>query len=159
MRKSLLYIATAVLLAGSITSCSKDDEDEVAPVVPTKTELITAKNWRISAFTYKEGSSQTQDFYAQFGSCTRDDFYKFNTDKTFKFDEGATRCSTSDPQTETSAWDINADGTILLLLEMKGSTTAELYNVVELTDSKLRISQTYTGSGVDEVRDITFTSF
>jgi Lipocalin-like domain len=159
MKKSTSLACLALLVAASFTSCNKDEDDEVVPVVPTKTELITAKNWRITSFTYKEGNAPVQDVYALYGPCSRDDFYKFNADKTFLFDEGATRCSSSDPQTMTSGWDINADGSILLLLEMKGSTTAELYNIQELTDTKLRISQTFTGNGYNEVTDITFAAF
>ena len=157
MRKSTIFLASALLLTTTFFSaCSKDD---VAPRATTKTELLTAKKWRITAATYKEDNDPVQDKYADVDACSKDDFYKFNADKTFVLDEGATRCNTNDPQTYVSGWDITADGSILLLLEMKGSTSAELYDITELTDSKLRIGQTYTGNGFKQVSELTFTAF
>lgn len=160
MKRLSVFVAAALLAVSTFTSCSKDDkEDNPAPVEKTKTEIITAKSWRITGFTFKEGNGPIEDVYAQLQTCTKDDFYKFNIDKTFRFDEGATKCSSNDPQTATSAWDITADGSILLLMEMKGSATAELYDIAELTESKLRIRQTDTSNGTADVTEITFSSF
>lgn len=159
MQKSTIFLASALLFGTTLFSSCKDDKEDVAPKTATKTELLTAKKWRITALTYKEGNSPVEDVYKQIDACSKDDFYKFNPDKTFVLDEGATRCSANDPQTSVSGWDITADGSILLLLEMKGSTSAELYNITELTDGKLRIGQTYTGNGSTEVTEVTFTAF
>lgn len=153
MKKYSLLAAVAMLTVGSFTSCSKDDD----PNPVTKTELLTAHNWRISSFTVKLGSAPIEDIYKDSPKCQQDDFYQFKTDKTFVFDQGKERCDSTEPQTTVSGWDINADGTILLLLEMKGTTSAELYEIKELTKDKLRIGQTLTEDGESLMAEITFT--
>ncbi|RFP66241.1 hypothetical protein D0N36_04270 [Hymenobacter lapidiphilus] len=151
MRKHVLLAAMAMLIVGSFTSCSKDKD----PTPITKAEQLGARNWRITAFTSKQGNNPIIDEFALYAPCDKDDFYQFKADKTFVLDEGATRCNSNSPQTSVSGWDINADGTILLLLEMKGATSAELYDIKELSNDKLRIGQ----SGRNATTEITFTSF
>ncbi|NVO30888.1 lipocalin family protein [Hymenobacter lapidiphilus] len=155
MKKYSLLAAVALLTVGSFASCSKDKD----PTPITKSEQLAARNWRITAFTVKQGNNPIVDEFARTAPCDKDDFYQFKADKTFVLDEGATRCSPNSPQTNVSGWDINADGTILLLLEMKGATSAELYEIKELTNDKLRIGQTFTEDGESLIADITFTAF
>lgn len=155
MKKITLLVATALLAATSFTSCSKEDD----PTPATPTSLLTAKNWRITAFTVKQGNQPVEDVYKNSEQCEKDDFYQFKTDKTMVFDQGKERCNPTEPQTSTGAWDINADGNILLLLEMKGATDAELYEIKELNSTKLHIGQTFTVNGEKVLTDITFASF
>lgn len=141
----------------TFTGCKKDDDEEPKP--KTKSELLTGPNWRVSAITNKIGANPPTDLYARQPSCSKDDFYKFTPEKIFRLDEGATKCNTSNPQTTENAWDITADGGILLLFERKGSTEANLYEVVELSDTKLTIRQSDISGGQTEQFDITFTAF
>lgn len=156
-----------VALACAFTSCKKDSED-VKPV--SKADLLTAKNWRASAsiYTFTSGTStQTIDFYngidPTFGpytpACTKDDFLKFNTDKSAVFDEGPTRCSASDPQSSKSAWDFNSNESKLLLLETSSSTSSELYDIVELSATALIIKQTKVDNNTTRTNTYTFTAF
>ena len=115
-----------------------------------------AKTWRVSAATITIGNKSI-DEYATSRACDRDDFVKFKVDKTFIEDEGLSKCSPSDPQTETGTWDINKDETKLLVPMVIGST--DLYDIVELSTSTLHIRYVDTSSTPNETEDITYTTF
>lgn len=149
-----VFILLAVSSA-AFTSCKKDDED---PKPKTKAEMLTAKNWRISAASFTVGAT-TQDAFASLPACSKDDFTKFNADKTLLSDEGTTRCNSSDPQTVSGAWDLTSNDSKLLLQETPNSSSAELYDILELSDSTLKIKQTETINGTTYIVNITFTSF
>lgn len=157
MKRFTLSVLTLATAASSFvfTSCKKDDED---PKPKTRTELLTAKSWRVTAATASVGAT-TQDLYASTPACSKDDFTKFNANKTTTFDEGATRCDPSDPQTSAGAWDLTSGDTKLLIQETTSSTSGELYEIVELSESTLKIKQSDTANGVTYTINVTFTSF
>jgi hypothetical protein len=65
--------------------------------------------------------------------CELDDIYRFNSNKTFTVEEGATKCNTTDPQIkESGPWRFNAAETKLYL----GTDSVE---VIELTSSVLHL--------------------
>ncbi|MCB2409304.1 hypothetical protein [Hymenobacter lucidus] len=154
-------------LACAFTSCKKDNED-VKP--QSKSDLLTAKSWRASAavYTITSGTATNSiDLYNGVDpnknpytpACTKDDFLKFNTDKSAVFDEGATRCSPSDPQSSKGAWDFTSNESKLLLSETSTSSSGELYDIVELSATTLKIKQTETDNNVTETYLVTYTAF
>ena len=145
--KNLSTYCVAALLGLSVMGCSKKTEETPAP---TKTELLTNKNWIISAQTVSPGinigGTTVTDLYAQSAACDKDDFMRFETPNLFKQDEGPTKCSPSDPQTLTGTWAYNADQTIITVTP-QGSTPFSA-NVQELTATSLKVTQTQTGGTV-----------
>lgn len=102
MKKSLLLIATAALLFGA---CKKDD-DNGGTSSGRKGTLTTGK-WRIlsssAVIEYPAPlGTQTIDAMSSLPACERDNLYIFNADGTGTTDAGATKCNTSDPQTESA---------------------------------------------------------
>ena len=154
-----------LLAAAALGSCKKNDDN--SPSSPSKTDLLTAKSWRITAdkttTTVGTTASTTTDDYATSPACERDNFVKFNTNKSASFDEGATKCSTSDPQTTTGAWDFNSDGTKLIITDPSLGGIALQGDILELTATTLRVRYTTSSSfgGVTEtdVQETTFTAF
>ena len=143
-----------VVLLGLLTlGCKKDKEE------PSKTELLTNKNWIQTAYTVSPGvvvnGATVTDIYAQSQPCDRDDFIRFETPNVFKSDEGATKCTQTDPQTTTGTWTFNGDNTILTVTA-QGSTSPQSLNVQELTDSSLRLSYTQA-AGTNPVITYTIT--
>ena len=158
-------LSLLLLLAATIGGCKKDSETS-----PGKADLLVAKSWRISAQTSSFSSSSINngavvvtDEYASSAACERDNFIKFSANKTLVADEGATRCSTSDPQTQSGTWDFNSDQTKLSLLDPSQASIAIPFDVVELSASTLHIrySYSYSSGGISatQVEDITFKSF
>ena len=149
-------------VAGSLvfTSCKKDSDD---PKPKSKAELITAKNWRVSADVSTEvgsnGQTVTTDGYAKYQACEKDDYVKFNSDKTLKSNQGTNRCNSSDPQEETGSWDFNSDQTKLTLVNPNFGGLAIQLDLVELTATTLK-TKISSGSGSTlETQTITFTAF
>lgn len=162
MKKLFLLLLTVA----SLSACKKDSEN-----TPSQTDLLTSKKWRVTAFsaTYTTSgggapTTNTVDQYAQTPACSKDDFYKFNTDKTLILDEGATKCSISSSQTTAFTWDFNSGQTKLLITPAgAGTASTSTSDLVELSATTLRIRETdsyTTGSTtVNSVSDVTFTSF
>ena len=157
MKCITLTALTLVTVASSLvfTSCKKDKDD---PKPKSKTELLTAKNWRLSAATSVIGPI-TIDVYAAQDACDKDDFLKFNTNKSLIFDEGLTKCDLRDPQSITGAWDLTVNDTKLKMQETSNPASAEVYDVVEISASTLKIKQTTSSGGATETQSLTFTAF
>lgn len=106
MRKFMLPLALFAFVA-ILFSCKKEDP------APTKTELLTAKNWKLTAATIDPalpiagtgGLQTTNDYYTHFlATCQKDDFVSFYTDLKLIQDEGVTKCNTTGPQTYAGSW-------------------------------------------------------
>lgn len=160
MKRFTLSVLTLATVASSFvfTSCKKDDDD---PKPKTKTELLTAKNWRITgdvSTITSGGNTITTDEYADYQACEKDDFIKFETNKSAKFDEGANRCS-GNTQTETGAWDFNSDESKLLLSDPDNGPVSIPFDLVELTDSTLKIRISGSSNGATYSQTYTYTAF
>jgi hypothetical protein len=149
MKRLFLFL----LGVASLGACKKNNE--TSPEA-SRTELLTAKSWRLSAATITADATKT-DEYATSEACERDNFIKFNTDKTVIVDEGATRCDPSDMQTQTSTWDFNSDQTKLTVPIYAGVSLAA--DIVELTPTTLHVRYTDTSNAPTETYDYIFTSF
>ncbi|MDO7885897.1 lipocalin family protein [Hymenobacter cheonanensis] len=157
---SLLFLAALAL-----GSCKKNDDN--SPSSASKTDLLTAKSWRISAQTYSvavnSGTPTVSDEYASSPACERDNFLKFNTNKSLTADEGATKCSPSDPQTQSGSWDLTTNDTKLTLADPSQGGIPIPFDIVDLsaTTLHLRYAATVSLGGVSttSVNDITFTAF
>jgi hypothetical protein len=161
VKNLFLFLAGVVALS----ACKKDSEN-----TPSKADLLTSKNWRVSAqtststttITGGSTSTNTTNVYATTQACEKDNFYKFNTDKTLIEDEGASKCSSSALQITTLKWDFNSDQTKLLITS-NGSSSGAADDILELSASTLRLreSDVYTSGNTTytTVDEITFTAF
>ncbi len=142
MRKINLLLIVSLFIA--TLSCKKDEE-------PTKKELLCGKNWILTAETVSPAINFNgiliTDLYSQLDDCTKDDISIFNTNGTYTFEEGATKCDVNDPQVwDSGTWVFNSDETILVLTSPgNGTVNAE---IIELTSSKIVVSQESTIEGI-----------
>ena len=142
MRKINLLLIVSLFLV--TLSCKKDEE-------PSKKELLCGKNWILTAETVSPAINFNgvliTDLYAQMDGCTKDDISKFNTNGTYTFEEGATKCDVNDPQVwDSGTWVFNSDQTILVLTSPAiGTVNAE---IIELTSSKLLSARNETIDGI-----------
>jgi hypothetical protein len=121
-----------LILVGTTFSCGKKD-----PQPASRTELLVAKKWQVRSAVYQEAGFPDQDVYALSPACSRDDYEQFNTPNTFVYDEGATKCSASSPQTRVGVWALFNNDTQLAITDDGFRTT---YTIDELTDKSLKIS-------------------
>lgn len=159
-----------MLGVASLSACKKDSEP--TPTASSRTDLLLAKNWRLSAQTTTFTSAATNgipamtnvaDVYATYygDACKRDNSLKFNSNKTIVMDEGATKCSASDPQTQAGTWNFNSDETKLTLVDPAQGGTLQPFDVVELSATTLRLRHIIVTNGgvlVTSTNDITFTA-
>ena len=135
--------------------CKKDKAE------PSKTELLTNKNWIATAVTISPaipiGGTLVTDYYAQLPSCSKDDFIRFEAPSTYREDEGAVKCNTADPQTLIGTWTFNGDQTVITTSTTsptQGNST-QSYNVNELTDTSFKYSVAVVSNGVTYTLTIT----
>jgi hypothetical protein len=127
-------------------SCKKDEET-------SKKDLLCGKDWVLVAETvspaFNYNGTLITDLYAQMADCEQDNIGKFNTNGTYTFEEGVSKCDPSDPQVwDTGTWVFSSDETVLVLT----SSTSGIQNseIQELTSSKLVV--TY-----EVILDVTYT--
>lgn len=149
-----VYAYTLGLCAAlTLASCTKEDSDQVAPTpkLTAKEAMLTAKNWRITAISAvatitAEGfppATTSFDAYAKLINCQRDNFAKYTVDKTIVVDEGATKCSTTDPQTQIFKWLLNADETELTVSgKVNGADRTEKAELLQLTPTTMQVRTT-----------------
>jgi hypothetical protein len=155
MTKISTYLM-ALSLGLSLAGCSSNDPTPSRSLSP-KTQLLTATNWRlassISQVTFDVSGqplSTTVDGYAQFPTCRRDDFMKFNvgtgTNNAWIVDEGATRCVSTGPQSRTGTWSFNTAETEITLLDPTlpvAGLQRQVVQVPQLTATTLQLVLTY----------------
>lgn len=132
--KSLLFLLA--VSAFSFVACN-DDEDTQTP----EDLLTSASCWSpVKDEIFNPQTNQWEDQGVD--DCTKDDCTKLNSDKTVSFDEGATKCDPSDPQTSTGTWSLSADGKTLTITVDNETVPG---TVVELTSSKLVLEVEFLG--------------
>jgi Lipocalin-like domain/Prokaryotic membrane lipoprotein lipid attachment site len=136
MKKLLFPLLSLLLLA----ACSKKDQG------PTRTELLTSGSWNLTASELDDDGNGTYeiDLYASFDACFKDNFVTFQSNGQMVLDEGLTKCDPNDPQTENSTWQLSADGSKL-------TVDGDTYDILELSNSTLRIKDSYAGGRSNRV--------
>ena len=139
MKNSLVLLALAV--GFTFTSCSKDDD-----AAQTKTQMLTGKNWKVTAATVSVDNAPAKDFFGQVPDCSKDDFTNYAADGKVTFDVGATKCAANEAQTQSGTWTFTDNETKLSVTQDNDPT---VYTISELTSSKLVLSatETFTNGG------------
>jgi hypothetical protein len=132
---SAMFLIAAIVISTSV-SCKKDDDGP-----KSNTETISGKKFKVTAMTIdpavEVGGNTITDLFSFMPDCSKDDYMVMNSDGTATFDEGATKCEPDDPQTESGTWAF-LDNETKLSVTYDGDT--EVYNIIELTESVLKIS-------------------
>lgn len=126
----------------SFSSCNDDDDEDDDPTPPTRTELLTARNWIVEGLTVEpaididNNGTQENNLIPFLAACNLDDFYDFNADMSYTIEEGASKCDPNDPTiVESGDWLWNSDNS-RLIFEPNGGTTMEA-EVISLTATEL----------------------
>jgi len=124
-------------------ACKKKNDQK------SKTELLTQKEWFVSKYEQKTNNGSWVDEFPTWDACSKDDKYIFKTNNTLEVNEGATKCSPTDPQIiETIAWAFTDNETRITI---NGSALIEL-----LDENTFIISTTETFNGINYYERITF---
>ncbi|KAA9331421.1 hypothetical protein F0P96_14350 [Hymenobacter busanensis] len=150
-----LFIALAA--AATLTSCDKDKE---AAKPKTRTELLTGKDWIMTAETVSpairtDDGSLITDLFAVKPSYDRDDLMRFSKPDIYQLDEGATKKAPNFPQVNPGTWSFS-EGEKVLNTKLQGQTVGNSFNILELTDNTLKVSGQETDDD-GKVYTVTFT--
>jgi hypothetical protein len=147
---SLLILIVATI---TIISCKKDDSENKQK---TKAELLTAGPWKRTALIsnpaydwYADGTFAT-DVLSVMKPCESDNLDIYRTNGTGETDEGPTKCDQSDPQTWPFTWAFTNNETKLVFYG------TDEYNLVELTETTLKLNSTFVENGVTYTHDETY---
>lgn len=156
MKRVLLLASLAITCV--FTACKKDDDKP-----KSKADLLTAKNWRVTAAASTEvganGQTITTDEYAQLDACEKDNYFQFKADKKLLINEGKDKCDPTDDQEVTGAWDLNSDQTKLTISDPSSSSLSIQGDILELTASTLKVKYSDGSGSTLETQTLTLTSF
>jgi hypothetical protein len=150
--KTILSVLVLVLFL-VISSCSKDDDKQGA----TKAQLI-ARNWKqTDLLAAQAGLPPVSIFDTFFDPCNKDDIWQFKSDGTYSVVEGASKCTSTDPDTVTTGtWQLTDNDTKIIIDD--ASEPAQTLNIVELTNTSFKLSGTETINGTVVTATIVFTA-
>lgn len=160
-----IKILSICLIASTLFNSCKKDEPAASSstTTDTKTDLLCGKNWMLTACTVNPGidyygtGTLLTNLIGTIQPCELNNLINFTTSGSFTIDEGATKCSAGDPQTNaTGTWAFNSDKSHLLMTET-GSSTADDYTLVSLTATTVQVTQTSVAGGTTYVYSQTWT--
>ena len=132
MKQSIFY--SVFIIVFLLFACNKTDNNV------SKTALLTSGSWKLTAVVSDndaDGTYETDD-YAGFPDCYKDNFYIFHTNGVLEMNEGPFMCDPTDPQTETTNWQlINNDANLMIW--------NDTWEVLELTNTTLKWKEAYPG--------------
>lgn len=131
-----------ILFLGVLSFSSCNDDDDEDPTPPTKTELLTAKNWMVEGWNVEPAididgnGTQENNLIPYIDACNLDDFFDFNSDGSYTIEEGASKCDPNDPSVvESGDWLWNSDNT-RLIFEPNGEANREA-DVISIKSSEV----------------------
>lgn len=155
-RKVGLALAMVLLIGAS---CQKSGENS-SNSSKSKTQLLTQKNWKIVAHTVNpavdlngDGTADSDVFATVYEACNKDDIYSFETNGTGTVDEGPTKCDDTDPQSTPIQWLFKSSETVI---QINQGVVSLDFNLVELTESTLKVSYTQSNGTVTVTQTITY---
>jgi hypothetical protein len=147
MKRNVTLVACfTITLASLFSACDKDEE--LKTEVPSKTDLLTSGQWKITAYTLTPpmdlngDGTPDSDGLAAMEACQRDNLFIFSKNGTLTTDEGSTKCDPDDPQQEPSTWSFQNNETEIVIDEVLGV-------LQELTQSRMRVQVHVGGSKGD----------
>ena len=147
MKKITLSI---LVLASFAMSCKKDNP------APIAADLL-AKTWKLTGQTI--GTPQLpsgQDVYNLLPDCEKDNKFIFTKDGKFTEDEGAAKCSSTDPQTiDTGVYSLLQNNTMLKFALIDTTFTVAIN---QLNSSTLKFTATTNVNGLSLTQVSTFTA-
>ncbi len=152
--KILSFVLVGSFLA--FQGCKEEEETAtITPAAKTKTELISASPWIMSALTVNPGIPDGEgnlitDLFSMNEPCENDDEIIFMADGTGSENEGATKCNPDGEQElGTFAWSFNATETEIRAF-------GDTLSLSELSETKMILTTILTEDGFSGTITATF---
>jgi hypothetical protein len=142
------YVLALLSIGFIIFSCNKDDDGDNNNNNQVKVNLITSAAWKYdtAGIGDNNGNLITALPPGTIAACDKDNTITFRSDSTGTLNEGTLKCNSGDPQTTNFKWWFKDDGATLYTPDdiFGNSSFTGDFKVLELTDSKLRVSKQVT---------------
>jgi hypothetical protein len=136
-------------------SCSKKSDP-----APSRDQLLsTAKGWKITDASVTV-ANVTQSIMSSIPACSLDNIIYFKSTGAYLEDEGATKCTSTDPQTvESGTWKFNTDKTVITVISSDPNNPGTVtLTVVSLTATTLVVKESFSVNGVTGFATSTLTA-
>ena len=145
--KNLSSILVVFLVLTVFISCKKENK------IPTKTELITANSWKMSAMKSNPAIMVSSlpfgvtDIYPFLPECVKDNYIDFYSDGKLISYEGTLKCDSASADTYLGTWAFSADETKITFSNFNGVEGEFTFTIDEITNDKMSFSQTLNSIG------------
>jgi hypothetical protein len=154
MKKSILFIPrllSLIVFSFLLMQCKKDE----APPKPASelilgSWLMTADNFS-PAYDYLGNGSKITDAFPLYDACAKDDILTFKTNSEGEFNEGGTKCDAADPQSIPFLWTLKNNDKTLNISALSD------YTIVQLDNTTMKLSETFTDNGITYTETYVFT--
>ena len=141
MSKNIINILGCICLI-LLVSCKKNKVDVPVDPVPTKTQLLVNKNWKLESLSleipYVTPLGTFQDIYGVLvRDCEKDNTYFFRENKTATGYENALKCNVTDPDSTNGVWTFIENET-KIVLGLNNPLPIDTLTVTELTATQLK---------------------
>jgi len=143
--KPMKFAVATLSLVVLFVSCKKSSDKK------TNTDVITEASWK-----FDNATANGIDVSSLLKSCQTDNVLTFSSNGNGMVDEGATKCDSSDPQTDPFTWNFASNETVLHVSTVLFTGGSSDFTVVTLTDTQLVLSQNVTVSGSMQNVVVTF---
>jgi hypothetical protein len=141
MRKTFITFLVLFSFVFSLISCAKKDFS--AP--KSKSQLLTRGPWYFSSFEQKTDNNPWIDNSISLPTCGKDNFFMFQINNVFVVDEGRTKCSSSDPQINSSPWRFEEGNTKIIITL---NTVESSFTIEQLDESALSYWTSFINGGI-----------
>jgi len=157
MTKFTTKTALVILSVAVIVGCKKDDNNNNGGT--SKTQLLTTGSWKLTsdyidpAVDVNGDGVADHEVFSFYDACDKDDMIIFKSDGTVTFDEGASKCDPTDPQSENSTWKFASNETQLVVGD---ASSGETVTLVELSATVLKFRSSFAVQGVTYNETMTY---
>mgnify|MGYP000356639986 CR=1 FL=1 len=129
MKKTILITA---IISLAVVSCKDKEKEQPKPSLSARQTMLIGKDWKIKSVV-SEGS----DITPILPGCVKDNIiYHFNDATSGYYDEGATKCETTDPQRTNISWALINNETRIITSDPDGKDT---FNILNLTATEFKL--------------------
>lgn len=133
------------LLSLGLSSCSKSGGND-SPSQKTRTELLTARLWKISSVGLDNNGDNKPDLDLPLENCEKDDTFEFKTDGT-GINYAGTKCESDDPDTQNFTWSLKNEDKVLQIA-IPGSLLSGEATILQLNDNTMEVYLDYAAGPV-----------
>lgn len=145
MKRWYQYILTTLIAIMLISGCKKSD----FPDTKQRTELLINKKWQLVVLITKSQNGQTVvNAYDSLPAFRKDDYLLFRPDSTYEYNDNVQlRPGASSGILDAGEWKLIRENKTLELFSTFYTKTYPLFDIIELTDSKLEMETKSQGDG------------